>query len=519
MKRGFLLGLLFLMGTYFLRAQYSPKYEFRGVWIATVVNIDWPSKPALTSFQQKGEYIKILDSLQKMNMNAVVVQVRPSADALYPSELEPWSEYLTGTQGVAPYPYYDPLKFMIDEAHKRNMEFHAWLNPYRAVFDVQRSKIASNHITRKKPEWFLTYGNKKYFNPGLPEVMDYVTGIVQDIISRYDVDAIHMDDYFYPYKIPGKEFPDHAAYLKYGKGMSKDEWRRSNCDSIIRKIHDVIVDYRPLIKFGISPFGVWRNNSKDPQGSFTQAGVSNYDDLYADILLWLKEGWIDYVAPQLYWEIGHRLCDYNELLPWWGRHNYRKHLYIGHGIYRYFESPTAAWRRPDEIPNQIKYLRENRNVQGSIYFSVKDLLRNPMGWADSLKNNYYARPALVPPMPWIDTFKPQTPEIFNLTDGMEGYDRGFRLYGKASSKTENELLKSFVVYISDSYDAITEHPYKIVAVDPTKKFTVFIPEKDIPRNWKNCFIAITLVDRENNESDRSEIVGLIPTEKGWQIPK
>ncbi len=519
MKKSFIVFSCLFIFASVLRAQYSPKYEFRAVWIATVLNIDWPSKPALTSFQQKGEYIRMLDSLERLNINAVIVQIRPSADAFYPSDLEPWSEYLTGNQGLAPYPYYDPLQFMIEEAHKRSMEFHAWLNPYRAVFDVQRSKIAADHITRKKPEWFLTYGNKKYFNPGLPEVMDYVTGIVKDIILRYDVDAIHMDDYFYPYKIAGREFPDQSAYLKYGKGRSKDEWRRGNCDSIIKKIHDVIVDYRPLIKFGISPFGVWRNSSKDPRGSYTQAGVTNYDDLYADILLWLQKDWIDYVAPQLYWEIGHRLCDYNELLSWWSQNSYGKHLYIGHGIYRYFESPTAAWRRPDEIPNQIKYLRENKNVQGSIYFSCKDLLKNPMGWKDSLRNNYYSRPALVPPMPWIDTFKPQTPVLTDLSEAMEGYDKGFRLFGQASAKSENELLKSFVIYLSNDPNSISAQPYKVVAVDPSKNFTIFIPEKDIPKGWKECFVAIAMVDRENNESEVSNLLQLNFTGNGWRVLK
>jgi uncharacterized lipoprotein YddW (UPF0748 family) len=216
------------------------------------------------------------------------------------------ANFLSGIQGLAPYPYYDPLQFMIEETHKRNMEFHAWLNPYRAVFDINSSSISATHITRIHKDWFLTYGNKKYFNPGLPQVMSYVNNIVKDVLTRYDVDAIHMDDYFYPYRITGREFPDQSAFLKYGHGLSKDDWRRSNCDSIIKMIHETILDTKPMVKFGISPFGVWRNNNVDPEGSATQAGQTNYDDLYADILLWLREGWIDYVAPQLYWEIGHK---------------------------------------------------------------------------------------------------------------------------------------------------------------------------------------------------------------------
>ena len=249
-------------------------------------------------------------------MNAVIVQIRPSADAFYASNLEPWSEFLTGRQGTPPSPYYDPLKFMIDETHKRGMEFHAWINPYRAVFNLI-SPLDPNHITKKHPEWFVKYGDRKYFNPGLPQVMQYLTNVVKDIITRYDIDGIHMDDYFYPYKIPGKAFPDYQTWLQYGNGLSIDDWRRSNCDSVIKMIHDVVLDWKPLIKFGISPFGVWRNSSVDATGSSTHAGQTCYDDLYADILLWLKQGWIDYVAPQLYWEIGNRLCDYETLLNWW----------------------------------------------------------------------------------------------------------------------------------------------------------------------------------------------------------
>ena len=211
----------------------QPKYEFRAVWIATVENIDWPSKKNLSVQEQKAEFIHILDMHQRNGMNAVFMQVRPSADAFFPSPYEPWSEYLTGRQGQAPSPYYDPLEFMIEETHKRGMEFHAWLNPYRAVFNINKSSIAPNHITRVHPEWFLTYGDKKYFNPGEPEVIKHMVNVVKDLIKRYDLDGIHMDDYFYPYRISGREFPDEAAYRKYGNGMRKDDWRRANCDSFI----------------------------------------------------------------------------------------------------------------------------------------------------------------------------------------------------------------------------------------------------------------------------------------------
>ena len=229
-------------------------------------------------------------------MNAVIVQVRPATDAFYPSPYEPWSQWLTGTQGKPPSPYYDPLQFMIEETHKRGMEFHAWCNPYRADNKIGESSIAPAHITRIHPEWFLNYGGQKYFDPGNKDAQQFVVKVIRDIVSRYDIDAIHMDDYFYPYRILGKEFPDQESFEKYGNGMDKEDWRRSNVDSIIETVSRVIKEEKPYCKFGISPFGVWRNQSKDPEGSATKAGQTNYDDLYADILLWLKNGWIDYVA-------------------------------------------------------------------------------------------------------------------------------------------------------------------------------------------------------------------------------
>lgn len=384
-----------------LFAQQQPESEFRGVWIATVDNIDWPLRGMVSTEMQKAEYIRQLDMHKRNGMNAVIVQVRPAADAFYPSKYEPWSQWLTGIQGRAPYPYYDPLEFMIEEAHKRGMEFHAWLNPYRANFSIGHASIAQNHITRQHPEWFLSYGGKKYFDPSNKQAQDFVVNVAKDIVGRYKVDAIHMDDYFYPYRVPGKEFPDEASYRRSGTTLSKDDWRRSNVDSIILKLSDAIKATKPWCKFGISPFSVWRNSDKDSLGSDTRAGVTNYDDLYADILLWLEEGWIDYVAPQLYLEIGHDKIAYEKMLDWWSRHSYGKHVYIGHGIYRTGEKKSLAWKNPDELPNQIKLLRKYPNVQGSIYFSSRSFDRNPNGWNDSLQNNYYKYPASIPAMNWL----------------------------------------------------------------------------------------------------------------------
>jgi uncharacterized lipoprotein YddW (UPF0748 family) len=370
----------------------QPKPEFRGVWVATVDNIDWPAKGDYNSDSQKVAFLRLLDMHHHNGMNALIVQVRPSADAFYPSPYEPWSEWLTGKQGLPPSPYYDPLAFMITETHKRGMEFHAWINPYRATFNINTSSISATHITRLHPEWFLTYGDKRYFDPGNREVQRYVAGVVRDIVSRYPVDGIHFDDYFYPYRIPGREFPDQEKYLQYGNGMNKDDWRRSNTDSIILLLSQVIKEENPKCQFGISPFGVWRNADMDSvNGSLTHAGQTNYDDLYADILLWLKKGWIDYVAPQLYWEFGNKAAPYEVLLDWWSKHSFGKNCYIGLGIYK--ANSNTAWKDKTQLPRQIELLRNTPNIQGMIFFSSRSFEKNPNGWSDSLRLNYFSTPA------------------------------------------------------------------------------------------------------------------------------
>lgn len=380
-------------------AQIPESKEFRAVWIATVNNTDWPSKKGLSTDEQKAEFISLLEKHRENGMNAIIMQIRPAADAFYPSPFEPWSEWLTGVQGKPPSPWYDPLAFMIEETHKRGMEFHAWCNPYRAIFNIKTTIPAPSHIIRKHPEWFITYGDKRYFDPGNKEAQDFVVEVVRDIVSRYAVDAIHFDDYFYPYRLPGKEFPDWKSFLQYGRGMQKDEWRRSNVDSIIYKLHQTIRAVKPYVKFGISPFGVWRNSNRDPKGSNTRAGQTNYDDLYADILLWLQKGWIDYVAPQLYWEFEHASAPFESLVDWWSQNTYGKHCYIGLGVYR--AGSNRAWKDSTQLTRQIECIRQSANVQGMIFFSSRSFEKNPNGWNDALRYNYFRAPAKIPEMEWI----------------------------------------------------------------------------------------------------------------------
>ena len=282
-----------------------PKTEFRGVWIATVVNIDWPKTSKDSVAKQKTDYIEILDTYQKLNYNAVIVQIRSVGDAFYPTKLAPWSKYLTGKEGKAPTPYYDPLEWMITEAHRRGFEFHAWMNPYRATMDYNTAVLSPEHDFFKYPEWMIKYGGKYYYNPALPEVQKHLLNIVDEVVQNYDIDAMHFDDYFYPYKVAGEKFNDTASYEKYNKGLSIGDWRRDNVNTFVKDVSVSIKNLKPWVQFGISPFGVWRNKSVDPRGSDTEAGQTNYDDLYADPLAWMDNKWIDYLIPQLYWSMDH----------------------------------------------------------------------------------------------------------------------------------------------------------------------------------------------------------------------
>jgi uncharacterized lipoprotein YddW (UPF0748 family) len=373
-----------------------PKHEFRGVWIASVVNIDWPTKAGLSAEDQQKEFLNIIQMHKANGMNAVVVQVRPAADAFYPSRLEPWSSWLTGELGKAPKPYYDPLAFMIAESHKLGLEFHAWFNPYRAIFNVDTANIHPASVAAQHREWFVKYDKHMYFNPGLPEVREHVVNVIMDVVNRYDVDGIHFDDYFYPYKVTKLNFPDSTTFTRYGNGFSSlDDWRRNNVDLLIKNISDSLRQVKPFVKFGISPFGVWRNKDKDPKGSDTKAGQTCYDDLYADVLKWMKEGWIDYVTPQIYWTIGFTVADYNVIARWWNENNHGIPVYVGQAVYRInSNNRDPHWNEGNQLPSQIRLNRSLSNIKGSIFFSSKSFIRNPLGICDSLKATLYKYPAL-----------------------------------------------------------------------------------------------------------------------------
>ncbi|AWM33064.1 glycoside hydrolase family 10 protein [Hymenobacter nivis] len=397
-----------------------PKRELRGFWIASVENIDWPTTRGESPVQYRAEYRRLLDAGQRAGLNAVFVQIRPASDALYKSELEPWSKWLTGQQGRGPVGDADPLPYLINEAHKRGMEFHAWFNPYRASLDTMTRRLGALHPYRTHPEWFIWYGKTLLYNPGLPAVRAHITRVIMDVVKRYDIDAVHFDDYFYPYQEPGLVFHDESTFAQRPEQdiARLDDWRRNNVNILIRDLHDSIRTAKRWVKFGISPFGVWMNKSADPNGSDTRAGQPSYSALYADTRLWLQKGWIDYVVPQLYWSTNFRLVPYATMLDWWTRNRYGRHLYVGHGTYRMLESTRSdtTWRNPRELPRQVRLNRSyGGEVSGSVFFSAKSLRENPLHTTDSLRLNLFRAPALVPTMPWLDAVPPRPVAGFALT--------------------------------------------------------------------------------------------------------
>lgn len=407
----YVLLCLFLVTCFAGRAQ-APKREFRAAWIATIGNIDWPLKQGLPAEEQRQSFIRRLDQMKRLGLNAAIVQIRPAADAFYPSTIEPWSRYLTGKQGVPPQPMYDPLEFMVEEAHKRNMEFHAWFNPFRALVDSKKNPNPPGHVTRLHPDWIISYGGKSYINPGIPEAREYVTDVIVDVVKRYDIDAVHLDDYFYPYRIAGVAFNDAASFAKYNPGniADRDDWRRNNVNVFIQNLNARIKVQKRHMKLGISPFGVWRNASKDTAGSVTRGGQTNYDDLYADVRLWMQKGWIDYLLPQLYWEHGHRLVAYETLMPWWRDHAYGRQVYFGLGLYRMLGSPGGAYASTREILSQIADARRLAPGTGYALYSLSNLDKIIAPIQDSLAS-YGRTIALVPQMKWLDSVAPPAPVI------------------------------------------------------------------------------------------------------------
>ncbi|MEJ3749890.1 family 10 glycosylhydrolase [Actinomycetes bacterium KLBMP 9797] len=420
--------------------------QLRGMWIATVSNIDWPSRPGLDAETVKAEYRGWLDLAQRRGHNAVFVHVRPSGDAFWPSAYAPWSRWLTGRadgQG----PGWDPMEYLVAEAHARNLEFHAWFNPYKAAQTGKMAELPPNHPLRQHPEWAVTYpkggkGSRLYYNPGIPAARTYVEDSMLEAVAKYDVDGVHFDDFFYPYPVGKQDFPDDAAFQQFGAGFrTKADWRRENVNTLVREMNQRIKQVKPWVKFGISPFGIWRNRATDPLGSDTR-GLQSYDAIYADTRLWVKKEWLDYLVPQLYWHIGFDVADYRKLLPWWSdvMSGTRVQLYVGQADYRVGQK--GAWRDPAELDRQLA-LNRRYPVNGSVHFSARQVRADRLGAVSRYATNHYARPALVPAMPHLPAARPNAPAI---TEARRDEDGTVTLAWRAGS---GPAPASYTVFIVD----------------------------------------------------------------------
>ncbi|MGB4398419.1 MAG: family 10 glycosylhydrolase [Daejeonella sp.] len=502
MKR-LLLSILVLLCAFSIYAQNPPKRELRGVWISTHISLDWPNRTQ-TPTQQQTALRGILDHNKATGMNAAYFQVRSQSDAMYPSTLEPWSYYLTNNQGTPPSPLWDPLQYALDETKKRGMEFHAWINPYRAVATATSQNntalYSSTHVSRSHPEWMLTVGNVKILNPGLAEVRDHVTNVIVDIVKRYDVDGIHFDDYFYPTGV----IADDAAYNADPRGFpataaGRADWRRDNVNLLIKRVSDSINVLKPWVKFGVSPSGIYRSSTDPSIGSPTSAGaLQHYSSLFADTKKWIQSGWVDYLTPQVYWFIGQTGSDYKLLVPWWNNNAYGRHIYIGMADYKV---NTAGWTSRSEIPNQVRINRANPNVFGQTHFRHAFLVGNLLNYRDSLRQRFYNKPALLPAMTWKDGIAPLSPDSLKLTKGSGSVLLAWKKPAVAIS--EFDKVKRFAIYRSSNPVIDKENANNLIGItnQDENNFTDNTVAAD-----SIYYYAVTSLDRLYNESRESNIV-------------
>lgn len=462
----------------------NPKREFRGAWVQAVNG----QFSGMDEAQMKSYLTQMLDNLQKVNVNAVIFQVRVEGDALYPSPYEPWSRYITGEQGCSP--GWDPLAFMVAECHRRNMELHAWINPYRARTKTTK-ELALEHPAMKNPQNFIEYEGQLYFNPALQANRDHICRIVRDILTRYDVDGLHIDDYFYPYPVKGKEFPDDE-WFAVSKSRDRGAWRRENVNHLIYQLHRTVREVKPWVKFGVSPFGIYRNEKSWEFGSKTK-GLQCYDELNADVLFWIEQEWVDYCIPQLYWEIGHPAADYEELVGWWAKYASKRPLYIGQDVVRTVNAKDSTVVCGNQQQRKYELQRACEGVSGSCFWDAASAANNMQGYRDFLANGYYRYPALMPECAFIDKKAPAKVKGVQLLDDEDGS----MLLWIIDDKVKDKMNKPhrFVVYCFAAGEKVDiDNPAKIMAI--TDKQYMRIPQE---LKGKYRFV-ITVLDRLQNES-------------------
>lgn len=485
-----LLAVMLFLGFQNVKANIPVnKREFRGAWIQCING----QFNGMSTSQMQEYLLHQLNELKQSGVNAIIFQVRPECDALYASSIEPWSRFLTGVQGKAPIPYWDPLDWMIKESHKRGMELHAWINPYRAKIKSTR-ELANNHVAVKYPERVFPYDGQLILNPGLPENREYLYQVVDDIVSRYDIDGLHMDDYFYPYPSPGQTIADDAAFTRYNNGFKNiHDWRRDNVNILIKELGERIHQCKPWIKFGISPFGIYRNKRNDPNIGSETSGLQNYDDLYADVLLWVNNGWIDYNVPQLYWEIGNKAADYKTLIAWWNKYAGKRPLYIGESVERTVKHADLNNPNTNQMAAKFQLHETLPHVQGKVLWYSKAVVDNMGQYASMLRNYYWKYPALQPLMPFIDSKAPKKPKNVKPIWTSDGY---ILFWQAPKAKRWGDIANQYVVYRFEKHEHINlKDASKIVAVTSNTFFQ--LPYQDGRKKYK---YVVTALDRLSNES-------------------
>ena len=480
--------ILFLSALMLTVATEAQKREMRGAWIQCVNG----QFQGVGTQQMQRTLTYQLDELQKDGVNVIIFQVRPECDALYESKLEPWSRFLTGQQGKAPSPYWDPLQWMITECHKRGMELHAWINPYRAKTKGTR-QLAQNHITVQKPMNCFAYDGQFILNPGIPENRDYICEVVKDIVSRYDVDGLHMDDYFYPYPVKGETIPDDELFLDHPNGIKdQGDWRRYNVNLFIEQVYKTVHETKPWVKVGISPFGIYRNRSTSYVGSNTR-GTQNYDDLYADVLMWVNNGWLDYCVPQIYREIGHKSADYETLINWWNQYANNRPLVIGEDVERTAKAPDKKNPQVHQQAAKMALHRQMPNVSGTVLWYAKAAVDNIGNYGSNLRNVYWKYPALQPAMPFIDGKAPKSVRKMKPVWTQDGY---ILFWTAPKGESWEDKAVKYVVYRFRKGEKLDiNNPAKIVAI--TNQPFYKLPYVNGSEKW---VYAVTALDRLQNES-------------------
>ena len=483
---------LFFIFSFLFSPIGAQKREFRGAWIQCV---NGQFKGMSTETMQRTLTYQ-LNELQKDGCNAIIFQVRPECDALYESQLEPWSYYLTGEQGSKPYPYWDPLKWMVDECHKRGMELHAWINPYRAKTKVAHGNDR-NHVVVQHPEWTFQYDGLTLLNPALQECRDYICQVARDIVTRYDVDGFHIDDYFYPYPVAGVQIPDDAQYRANSNGIgNRGDWRRYNVNLFIEQLYKTVHDAKPWVKVGVSPFGIYRNQKNDPNGSRTN-GLQNYDDLYADVLLWDANGWMDYCVPQIYWEIGNRAADYDELIHWWNKHLTRSALYIGEDVERTVKFPDPKDQNRHQLAAKMSLHQQLPHVKGTVLWYAKAAVDDIGNYGTTLRNVYWRTPALQPVMEHIDKKAPKKVRKLKAFD----FDGQRVLFWTApKGKGWQDEAVRYAVYRFDKNESVNLRDCSHLKAIVSDTFY------ELPANEQTpCVYVVTALDRMQNESKEAKV--------------